>query len=408
MKPLKSSAPLFILMLTAAIVTGLLASGGASAGRPAQAPAVVETVADVAPVLFYQGRLVDPVTRTPKPDGVYPMIFKVYDSEAGGTALWTETKDVAVGNGLFSTLLGEMTRLNPSIFDGRALWMGVTVDADPEATPRMRIAHAPYALHAQQASAADTLGGLPGSGYALTSHEHSGAAITSGLVADERIAGSLARDGEVMPLVLAGDGSGSGLDADRLDGQDATAFAAASHIHDGRYYTEPEADARFINASGDVMTGTLTVPRIAYSAPRIQYLMIGSEGFVPGSNVPYANTYGNGGAYIVSGSGALVAPVHLPHGAVITEFKVFFYDASSSDMTASLETQGVASSYFVLASVSSTGISGYGNQTDATISNPTVDNKRYSYLIYAFCTAWDGGNLRIKGALVTYTIAEAP
>jgi hypothetical protein len=286
--------------------------------------------------------------------------------------------------------------------------MGVTVDADPEATPRMRIAHAPYALHAQQASAADTLGGLPGSGYALTSHEHSGAAITSGLVADERIAGSLARDGEVMPLVLAGDGSGSGLDADRLDGQDATAFAAASHIHDGRYYTEPEADARFINASGDVMTGTLTVPRIAYSAPRIQYLMIGSEGFVPGSNVPYANTYGNGGAYIVSGSGALVAPVHLPHGAVITEFKVFFYDASSSDMTASLETQGVASSYFVLASVSSTGISGYGNQTDATISNPTVDNKRYSYLIYAFCTAWDGGNLRIKGALVTYTIAEAP
>jgi hypothetical protein len=73
-----------------------------------------------------------------------------------------------------------------------------------------------------------------------------------------------------------------------------------------------------------------------------------------------------------------------------------------------LETQGVASSYFVLASVSSTGISGYGNQTDATISNPTVDNTRYSYLIYAFCTAWDGGNLRIKGALVTYTIAEAP
>jgi len=37
-------------------------------------------------------------------------------------------------------------------------------------------------------------------------------------------------------------GEGSGLDADKLDGQHAAAFAAASHDHDDRYYTESETD----------------------------------------------------------------------------------------------------------------------------------------------------------------------
>jgi hypothetical protein len=336
------------------------------------------------------------------------MIFKLYGTEAGGTALWVEGKDVSVANGLFSTLLGDTAPLNPSIFDGQTLWVGVTVGADPEARPRLRVAHAPYALHAQQASAADTLGGLPGSGYALSSHEHSGAAIISGTVAEEHIAPIIARDNEVMPLVLAGDGAGSSLDADKLDGQDSAAFAAAAHTHDGRYYLESESDARFVNVGGDTMSGTLTVPRIAYSTPRTQYLVIGGEGFVPGSNVPYANTYGNGGAYIASGSGALVAPVHLPQGAVVTELKVFFYDTSASDMSVTLDLQGLVGGYGAMAQVSSAGISGYGNQTDASIASPTIDNTRNSYLVYAYCTAWDGGNLRIKGALITYTIAEAP
>ena len=36
-------------------------------------------------------------------------------------------------------------------------------------------------------------------------------------------------------------------------------FTPASHNHDDRYYTESEADSRFINAAGDTMTGLLTV-----------------------------------------------------------------------------------------------------------------------------------------------------
>jgi hypothetical protein len=103
-----------------------------------------------------------------------------------------------------------------------------------------------------------------------------------------------------------------------------------------------------------------------------------------------------------------VAPVHLPHGAVVTEFKVFFDDTSSNDMTVYLFRQNMlGGGYTILADVSSTGISGYGSQTDTTISPATIDNTAYSYHVHAYSTAW-GSSLKIKGALITYTISEAP
>ena len=52
----------------------------------------------------------------------------------------------------------------------------------------------------------------------LSGHVHAGTDITSGLVADARIAATIARDSEIVPAVLAGDGAGSTLDADLLDG----------------------------------------------------------------------------------------------------------------------------------------------------------------------------------------------
>lgn len=42
----------------------------------------------------------------------------------------------------------------------------------------------------------------------------------------------------------------------------AIVVANDSHTHDSRYYTESEADTRFVNVTGDTMTGTLTVPEI--------------------------------------------------------------------------------------------------------------------------------------------------
>jgi hypothetical protein len=74
------------------------------------------------------------------------MTFRLYESESGGTELWTETKDVSVQGGVFSTVLGDKTSLDQAVFDGRELWLGIKVGADAEATPRQMVLPVAYAL----------------------------------------------------------------------------------------------------------------------------------------------------------------------------------------------------------------------------------------------------------------------
>jgi hypothetical protein len=101
-----------------------------------------------------------------------------------------------------------------------------------------------YALagHTHAAGDADTLDGLDSTAFALAGHDHdadyaplvhvhAGEDITSGTVADARIASTITRDSEVFGIVLAADGAGSGLDADLLDGLSSAAFALAGHTH---------------------------------------------------------------------------------------------------------------------------------------------------------------------------------
>jgi len=357
----------------------------------------METTANgvITPLLQYQGRLTDVSTGQIVADGTYSISFQLYNVESGGSALWTENKSVSVQGGLFSTILGDTNPLVSSLFNGQALWLGITMDGEQ--------------LDLGGGEALRVGGNLNVSGSLIGgSHNHSGGDITSGTVADARIASTIARDSEIMSTVLANDGAGSGLQADYLDGYHASAFAFSTHYHDDRYYTESESNSSFVNATGDTMSGVLTVPYINYSSPRTHYFRVGGEGFVPGSNVDYSNTYGMGGAYIVSSSGAMVAPVHLPQGAVVTSFRVYFYDNSTSDMTVSLDRVPGTGGFTDLATVDSSGISGYANKADSTISNATIDNFSYSYIIYAYSSSWDSSNLRIMGALVTYTINQAP
>ena len=46
-------------------------------------------------------------------------------------------------------------------------------------------------------------------------------------------------------------------------------YAAASHNHDDRYYTETESDSRFVNASGDTMSGSLSFAAAAVIKKKI-------------------------------------------------------------------------------------------------------------------------------------------
>ncbi|MFC1552291.1 hypothetical protein ACFL6P_06955 [Candidatus Latescibacterota bacterium] len=156
--------------------------------------------------------------------------------------------------------------------------------------------------------------------------------------------------------------------------------------------------------------GTVKVTSVSYSSPRTHYYMVGGESFVPERNVDYKNGSGSGGACILSGSGGLAAPVHLPHGATITSITAFFMDNSTSDIDVNLYAQVMSGYYAPLAEFDSSGITGYGDKTDNTINinNSTVDNRNRAYLVRAYSDSWDQYNMRIMGASITYTIDEAP
>jgi hypothetical protein len=178
-------------------------------------PKVLVEMSAISPLLSYQGRLLDPATGAPKPNGTYTFVFRIYNVASDGSALWTETKDLNVSNGLFVTLLGDTTPLPTTIFTGQNLWLGIKVGTDAEATPRQRLAPVAYAMYADNA---DRLDGQDSTYFRNASN------INAGTLADAHIPAAITRDNEVMTIVKANDGSGSGVDADLLDGLDSTAF----------------------------------------------------------------------------------------------------------------------------------------------------------------------------------------
>jgi len=94
----------------------------------------------------YQGRLYDqngsPVS------GTMSVMFSLYASASGGTAVWTETQSVSFANGYFAVQLGSVTAFGTTAFDGTVRYLGVKVGTDAEMTPRAAVASVPYALAA--------------------------------------------------------------------------------------------------------------------------------------------------------------------------------------------------------------------------------------------------------------------
>lgn len=214
-------------------------------------PAVLGEANGGSSVISYQGRLLDPTTGQPKPDGAYTMVFNLYNVETGGTILWTETKNVATNKGLFTTLLGDTTLLAVEHFNGQTLYLGIAVGGDPEATPRQRVASVAYAIWSSTSAWADTLDGLDSTKFAAASHAHSGTEINDGTITADDLA----------------DGSGSSVDADLLDGIDSTAFAPANHRHSAL----PIAYAT-IQQDGVKATGTANVTS-AWDAGGLRYVI---------------------------------------------------------------------------------------------------------------------------------------
>jgi len=123
----------------------------------AQEPQVALKGSATNPQLLFQGQLLNPATGQPVADGPYNMTFSLYNVAGGGAPLWIENKNINASAGLFATMLGNVAPLNPDIFNGQQLYLGIAVAGDPEAAPRQPLGYSAYAVFANKA---DTLDGL--------------------------------------------------------------------------------------------------------------------------------------------------------------------------------------------------------------------------------------------------------
>ncbi|UCE18042.1 MAG: hypothetical protein JSV84_14435 [Gemmatimonadota bacterium] len=159
----------------------------------------IASLGDVPRHISFQGKLHDnagnPLT------GLYEVTFRIYSTQSGGSALWSETMNVQCENGLYNVILGKTNPITLN-FDGQ-YYLGVQVTGDSELSPRYEFTSVPGAFRAAVADSSAT--------------------------------------------------SASAVEADKVDGKDAAEFAASDHQHDDRYYTETELKTNdgSVNEAGD-------------------------------------------------------------------------------------------------------------------------------------------------------------
>ena len=129
--------------LLAALIGIALAHGTALAGVPS--------------TLSFSARLVDD-KKGDAVTGAHHLKFELFDKDAGGASVWKEEHDEMIDDGVLLTELGGTKPLDGSVFDGRKLYLEITLDTTVM-DPRVAIDAVPYAIHAANA---DAIGGMAG------------------------------------------------------------------------------------------------------------------------------------------------------------------------------------------------------------------------------------------------------
>ncbi len=113
--------------------------------------AALSLQAAVPGLVSYQGRLTT-AAGDPVPDATYFLRFQIYDAPTGGISLWNSNiQAVVVTGGVYTYLLGQDVPLPEGLFSGGNRWLGITVGADPESTPRKQFLTSGFAFVSQNA-----------------------------------------------------------------------------------------------------------------------------------------------------------------------------------------------------------------------------------------------------------------
>jgi len=116
--------------------------------------------AQIPETISYQGVLIDE-SGNPLPDDMYELTFNIYNSETGEPAVWTETQEVYLQNGLFNIVLGKVNPLSIS-FD-QSYWLGITIGEGTELTPRIELTSSAYSMSSKRVIGDSNI--FPSDGY---------------------------------------------------------------------------------------------------------------------------------------------------------------------------------------------------------------------------------------------------
>ena len=183
-------------------------------------------------------------------EGVYRISLRIYDASERGQILFEEVHPrVSLFSGYYAVAIGSIQPLPDDIFERPELYLGVTINEWPEMTPRTPLMKVPaaftadFAMEVRGSINPDQL--LIGGQVVINAQgEWVGSPVglrgPAGPPGDEGPAGPQGPRGEVGPAGQAGgdgspdtaaqirdklltvDGAGSGIDADRLDGLNAS------------------------------------------------------------------------------------------------------------------------------------------------------------------------------------------
>lgn len=101
-------------------------------------------------VISYQGVAFDD-NNTPLVDGEHSFTFTLYPSATSKAIVYTQTSQIRTVNGLFSALIGPLPEEIPF---NTPYWLGISINASAELTPRTELTSVPYALNANSADTA--------------------------------------------------------------------------------------------------------------------------------------------------------------------------------------------------------------------------------------------------------------
>lgn len=138
---------------------------------------------EVPPYIHFSAILTDPAGAPV--NGQMSIKVRLYQDESGGEAVFEEDfQAVMARDGLLGLTIGSRTDggVPAGLFAAGEIWLGVTVEADQEMTPRLRIMSVPFAylcMDSGHAGDADTLQGNAADDFAQVQHNHSWSELTA-------------------------------------------------------------------------------------------------------------------------------------------------------------------------------------------------------------------------------------